>query len=899
LIGDKLLHYEITAKLGEGGMGEVYRATDTRLGRDVAIKVLPEAFTQDPERLARFEREAQVLASLNHPRIAAIYGLEHDAGKQFLVLELVEGPTLSERIAAGALPVDEALATAREIAEGLEAAHEAGIVHRDLKPANVKLTTDGKVKVLDFGLAKAWDAPGGDSNLTQSPTLTAQMTQAGIILGTAGYMSPEQARAQEADKRSDIWSFGVILWEMLTGTQMFSGDTVSDVLASVLKEPPDLDKLPAGTPPSVRWLLERALERDPRRRLRDVGEAQLLLEAPETFIAIESGRTQDGVAAPTPPWHRAVPWAVAALALVAVVVSWAGSRGGTVSTPAPRIFMGPGTEALSLNLGGFGDSIVFSPDGSQLVSVVTEGDSTLLEVRAVGQLEGRRLADTTGAHQPFFSPDGQWIGYFAEGLRKISVSGGASFALADTRVNRGGTWSEDGTIYYTPHVNSGILKIPANGGEPEEVSVLAEDERSHRWPHLLPGGKHLLFVSQKPEVSFNDGVIEVLDVATGERLPIYKGGSAPRYVPSGHLVFVREGTLFAAPFDPDDPQPLEQPAPVATGLEFFAGAGGVNLTYSPDGTLLYLTGTSFNLVTTIERLGESGAVEISGEEDEYRAPALSPDGRRLAVDFRSGEADQRNIWVLDLERGTRTRISFVEGNVSANSVWSPDGRWLYFSSGSTDLRTLFRVPADGSGAAEPIENSLGNAMLLTITSISPDGGTLFLHAVNPDKGSFDVFAHSLESQETTEVVSTDAFDGFPSISPNGRWLAYQSQESGRSEVYVRPYPDTGGRWQVSVEGGDTPLWARDGSGIYFRTNDGIQFVSATEGDRSLSLGRPTLAFPASRTEYQSNRTARMFEIAPDGDLIMFAFADARADTETRQMIVFNWFEELKRLVPVD
>jgi serine/threonine-protein kinase len=601
LIGKKISHYSVTAKLGEGGMGEVYRATDTKLGRDVALKVLPEAFASDAERMARFEREAQVLASLNHPNIASIYGLEEADGIRCLVLELVEGPTLAERIEKGPLPLEEALPLARQISEALEAAHERGVIHRDLKPANVKVTPEGTVKVLDFGLAKAFQGEETEEDVAKSPTMTAMATQAGIILGTAAYMSPEQAKGKPVDKRADIWAFGIVLFETLTGKQVFKGETVSETLAAVMMKDIGWGLLPADTPPPIHRLLRRCLDKDPKRRLRDIGEARVALEGyladPSTStVVLEPGdiAATAATAASQPAWLRWLPWAAAGVLGFGLLFSlwglWHATR--PIIRPAIRLPVEMTAEeqiAVGSGIpGGATTNFAVSADGTRIAYVLESGGSRQLYVRSLDQTEGTALSGTEGAYGPFFSPDGEWVAFFANNtLKKVSVSGGAPLTLCDARNAKGGSWGPDDTIVFAPHVTVGLSRVPAAGGPPEAITEKAQGVRSHRWPQFLPGGRAVLFIVQPSGSSYDDSNIEVLNLEIGERKVIHQGGSYPRYLPSGHLVYAREGTLFGAPFDLDHLEMKGSPVPLLEGL-MQGPSGDAHYAFSDTGTLLYL-----------------------------------------------------------------------------------------------------------------------------------------------------------------------------------------------------------------------------------------------------------------------------------------------------------------------
>ena len=633
MIGKSIAHYRVTEMLGKGGMGEVYRATDTKLNRDVALKVLPEVFARDADRMARFKREAHVLASLNHPNVASIYGLEEADGVHCLVLELVEGPTLAERIQEGAVPLDESLNIAKQIADALEAAHEKGIIHRDLKPANVKVTPEGMVKVLDFGLAKALAEPASEAVTENSPTLSVAATHAGIILGTAAYMSPEQARGQEADKRADIWSFGVVLYEMLTGKRTFEGQTVSDTLAAVLRAEVDWEALPTGTPATIRKLLQRCLGKDRKRRLQAIGEARIAIEEYISDPAASSMLISAPALAPPPTWRRALTWAVAGmLAIVAAVGLWAPWRTG--SPPMRLSIEVPPGESLVTNRGA---AAVISPDGTRLAFAVGEGAQRKLHLRSLDQLQATEISGTGEVHSPFFSPDGEWVGFFGNGLlKKVSVRGGATVTLCVVQSAGGGSWSEDGTIIIAPTRTSGLSRVSSAGGTREDVTTLdkEKDEVSHRWPQVLPGGKSVLFTVG---LGGAYGNIEVQSLESGERKTVQQAGIYGRYLPTRHLAYVREGTLFAAPFDLGRLEVTGPPAPIVEDVQTSLPYWGAQFDFSQTGTLVYLTGEGAANAVSIFWMDQEGKTEpLLPTPRGYSYPSFSPDGKRLAVHITEG-----------------------------------------------------------------------------------------------------------------------------------------------------------------------------------------------------------------------------------------------------------------------
>jgi eukaryotic-like serine/threonine-protein kinase len=631
--GTRLGPYEIVGPLGAGGMGEVYRARDTKLGRDVALKLLPDLLADDPDRLARFEREAKTLAALNHPHIAHIYGLDQSNSVQALVLELVEGPTLADRIAHGPIPVDEALPIARQIADALEAAHDQGIIHRDLKPANVKVRPDGVVKVLDFGLAKALVEESSGPHAFTSPTITspAVLTRAGVILGTAAYMSPEQVRGKPVDKRADIWAFGCVVYEMLTGRRLFARDTVTDTLAAVLHDEPSLDALPADTPERVRVLLRRCLERDQRQRLRDIGEARIAFSDAQSGAAATGGRV-GATGHATQWWRRSVLFALPVATIVAVVIGF--SRRERAPAPIMRFdVLLPDGDRLDTRV-----TTVISPDGRWLVYRAFRNDRPQLFLRAIGDPEPRALPGTFDAEEPFFSPDGQWVGFLASGnLQKSAVAGGSPIVLCPAESAYGGaTWASDGTIVFT--TTAGLLRIPASGGTPQPVTMTRGDQRNERigWPQVLPGGRAILFGTVRNDItSFDDARIEVLSLTTGDRKTLIERGHDPRYIPTGHLLFARSGDVFALPFDASRLEVVGDPIRILTGV---AGAtfASAQFSVSDNGSLAFVSGPPDLNDTTLVLVDRHGTPEAIGAPPRrYVHPRVSPDGRRVLVETRA------------------------------------------------------------------------------------------------------------------------------------------------------------------------------------------------------------------------------------------------------------------------
>ena len=876
-----IAHYRITQKLGQGGMGEVWRATDTKLGRDVAIKMLPAEFAADPDRMVRFQREAQVLASLNHPNIAAIYGVEERA----LIMELVDGPTLAERIAQGPAPLDEALAIARQVAEALEYAHEKGIVHRDLKPANIKLTADGRVKVLDFGLAKAISgdvAASGDS--INSPTLTMRATAAGLILGTAGYMAPEQAKGKPVDKRADIWAFGVVLYEMLSGEAPFAGETVSDTLAAVLTKDLDFERVP----PETRKLLRSCLERDPKRRLRDIGDASRLLEE----------------AAPPSPGARlgqSRPLQIVAAVLVLALAStatllWRVTR--PADHPLLRLEVDLGPDALA----GVSTTVAISPDGRRLVFPVhAPGGNMQLATKLLDQPRATMLAGTQGGRDPFFSPDGQWIGFFSGNrLNKISVEGGAPVMLAaGSLLSVGASWGDDGTIVAGMNRASALVRVPAGGGSPQPLTRLGPGETTHRWPQMLPGAKAVLFTASGNGSVMSDANIEAVDLKTGAVRILQRGGYYGRYLPGGYLVYVHEGALYGVAFNPERLELSGTPVPLLDDVAGDSLYGGGQFAFAPApggaGMLVYLPGKAANQAWSAALLDNSGKMQpLIAAPGTYYNPAFSPDGRRLALDVNSSKGV--DIFVYDLDRETMTRLSF--DGISDRPVWTPDGMHIVYHTADPEF-SLWSVRSDGSGAPQLLRK---NRYTTIPWSISPDGRRLAYWEMTPGN-SYDIAILPLDTSdpdhpkagEPESFLRTPASEYTPVFSPDGRWIAYASDEASVYDIYVRPSSGDGGKWQISTGGGLYPQWTKDGRELFYETADNrIMVVDYTANGPSFIPGKPRVwsnlhLFTPGREN---------LKLAPDGRHFVVFQQPETSNATPRPEFLLNFLDEVKRRIPL-
>jgi serine/threonine protein kinase/Tol biopolymer transport system component len=881
LVGRQFGSYKIFSLLGAGGMGEVYQAHDTKLGRDVAIKVLPAAFVHDSERLSRFQREARMLASLNHPNIATIHGLEQSDGMHYLVMELALGQTLAERISAGPLAVDETLRICGQITEALEAAHEKGVIHRDLKPANVNVTPEGRLKVLDFGLAKAFAGDGG-LDLSHAPTPTTMGTEEGRILGTPAYMSPEQARGKPVDKRTDIWAFGCVLYELLTGQQAFRGETLSDTLAAILERDVDWRRLPQPTPANIQLLLRRCLQKDATRRLRDIGEARIAIE--ETL----SGAVEVGAVHVQKNWVRPLPLALAGFAAIAVIVLLIGFLMRATRPPARAItrlaVTLPPTDQLALGDRG----IALSPDGSRLVFVASHGDSDYrLYLRSINRFEATPILGTEGASNPFFSPDGQSVGFSAEGkLKKVSLSGGAPLTLCSASAMRGATWNPDDTIIFAPSTGSGLYRVSAGGGMPKPLTIpdQKKGEVSHRWPEVLPGGKALLFTI----LAGADMRIGVLSLETGERRVLVEGGTYPRYFPSGHLVYARAGGLQAVPFDLRRLAVTGPPVSVLEGIVMNPVNGWVQLGSSADGSLAYIPGVSGAGERTLLWVDRDGAAQaLPAPPRGYWTPKLSPDGQRLSVGI---DDSNPGLWIYELARGTLTRLT--TSKLNPYQIWTPDGKRVTLRSALSNRFDLDWMPVDGSGVAERLITGEG---LPIPGSWSPDGQVLAYSEQDPTTG-WDIWVLKLEGdRKPRPFLQTPSNEDAALFSPDGRWLAYQSDESGRNEIYVSPFPDPGRKWQISTEGGTEPLWAPNGRELFYR-NGSKMMSAAVETKPTFAAAKPKLLFKGDYVEgpfgFRPN-----YDVSPDNQRFLMVKAAEQQQAASQINVVLNWFEELKRRVP--
>jgi len=904
LIGRTLGHYRVVEKIGEGGMGEVYRAHDERLDRHVAVKVLPEVVAGVQDRLERFEREAKLLASLNHPNIATLHGFEEEDRLRYLVMELVEGESLASVIGRGAIPFDEALAIALQISKALEAAHEHGVIHRDLKPANVMLDSEGGVKVLDFGLAKAFDpeasGPMSPESIAESPTLTADMTRAGVLLGTAPYMSPEQAHGKVVDKRADVWAFGCVLYEMLTGTRAFVGATSTEVLAGIIKGEPDWGVLPAETPITIIRLLRRSLTKDSRDRLHDIADARLEIEE---AITGPDWAPVDQMERPEPTFResRRAAWPVtlAAVVVTALIAFLAWRLSDVRWTESRR----PVRVALNLPAGVTIHAeevplLAMSPDGRWLVFGVKRGspqETLPLFKRSLERFDATPMPGTEGGHEPFFSPDGRWVGFFAGGkLKKVPLDGGSPQILAETPYPWGGTWGPDGTIVFNRDWANGLWRVPASGGEAEQLAApqFEQGDWDLAFPEYLPGGRAVLFTVWRG-ITGDSSQVCVLDLESLARKTLINNAYFARYVPTGHLIFGREGATHIVPFEAGRREITGPSMPVPEPI--FNGDGVPHLAFSAVGTLAFIPGGGAPKRQLV-------SVDLEGKETPliearrgFMYPRFSPDGSRLAVNI--SEPHDSNIWVIDLETGARSKLTHEGANFFP--FWTPDGERVTYLSvrGGSELRIDMKR-ADGHGDSESLVRLNQDDAYILPGSWSPDATALVYMVKDSQFRSTNIWIAVRDGgPELRPLVETGANNVGPAISPDGRWLAYVSIESGQNEVYVQPFPAGGERHQVSTDGGRAPVWSPDGQSIYYRRLDQILAVPVTMKPRF----RPGTATVLFEGRYGSTSWMEVpnFDIAPDGKSFVMVKPDEEWGRATEIRVVLNWFEELKRLAPTE
>jgi serine/threonine-protein kinase len=885
--GQVLSHYRLIERIGEGGMGVVWKAMDTTLDREVAIKLLPEGFSGSPDRLARFEREAKLLANLNHPSIAAVYGLHEHDGTRFIAMELVPGETLTERLMRRSPPLEESLELARQVADALEAAHDRGVIHRDLKPANIQVTANGMAKVLDFGLAKSLEEPIAEDS-ESSPTIALDETAAGVILGTPAYMSPEQVRGETLDRRTDIWSFGCVLYEMLTGRRCFGGDTAPDILARIVGSEPDLDLLPIETPVRIRTMLQRALEKKPRRRLRDIGEFRIALEDHHDDPTPVAGKL------PQRRLQRTLLWTtITVMVAGAAIVGWVAlsTSHAPPRNPVRLQIALPQSHQLAT---GSETALTISPDGARVVYAASSppGSSPRLYLRELDRFEAVPLPGTEGAVGPFFSPDGRWLGYFAEGkLRKVAVEGGTPLEICHVgQVVPGASWGSDDMIVFSDSPDSGLLSVPAAGGNPQALTnpAHADGERSHGWPQHLPDGENVLFTVRNSMGTS----IALLSLRTGEWRVLFEGMGGARYSPAGYVVFARSEGLATAPFHLARQEVSSEPVVMLNDVYTIPALKGTGMSafdVSPTGVLVYIGGGSEageNRLVWVDRDGETSSA--FGELGGYDWPRISPDGKKIAVTDRTID-ESIDVWVLDIERDTRSRLT-IEGN-DILPTWTSGGERITFGSnrGDSQVCNIYSRAADGSGETTRLVESEHPRFP---RDWSPDGSLLALVEWNPQTMR-DIWLFEMVGSGKTSPLIKTPFDEFsPAFSPNGRWLAFVSNESGRYEVYVESYPRGQGRWLVSSGGGTEPVWSSDGEELFYR--NGNQMIAVpVQATSTFSMGIPRVLFErALKTGLYNELT---YDVTDDGQ--RFLMIEQRLELVPNHLqVVLNWDEELRRRI---
>jgi serine/threonine protein kinase/Tol biopolymer transport system component len=899
LPGRRLGPYEILSSIGAGGMGEVYRARDTRLDRIVAVKVLPSHLADCSELRERFEREARTIASLNHPHICTLHDIGQQDGIDYLVMEYLEGETLAHRLLKGWLPLEQVLQYAIEIADALDKAHRKGITHRDLKPGNIMLTKSG-TKLLDFGLAKLKQEAAPAIPDSQLPTIKSAVTGEGTILGTLQYMAPEQVEAKEVDARTDIFAFGAVVYELATGKKAFEGKTSASVMAKILEaEPPSMASLQPMTPPALDRVVRKCLAKEPDQRWQTAsdlcGELKWIAESGSQTGLVPTASTKGFRSL----GRRELNLVLGALLLIAAV------SGLTIWNlkPTPRVARSVSRFTITLPPGqqlaveGSGPAVALSPDGTHLAYVVREGLTQRVYLRAMDSLEARPIPGTEGPvsgtnfAEPFFSPDSQWIGFFAGGkLKKVSVSGGAALTLCDVLLSSGASWGSQGMIALSPGPISILQQVPDVGGTPQQLTRIGKGEEGHGWPDFLPGGKAVLFVvTAGGSNGWANGQIAVQTVGAAEHRTLIQGGMYPHYAPSGHLVYIQGATLMAAPFDPQRLAVTGAAVPMVEGVLQSATDGDAQYSFSATGSLAYVAGAAESAQSKLVWVNRNGVEQsLAAPEHAYVNPRISPDGRRVAVGITEQE---RQVWLYDLSRGTLTRSTF-QGNNNLVPFWTPDGKRIVFISNKEGQRNLFWQLADGSGGLERLATS---EFLQIPGSWSPDGQLLAFSEVNATTG-YKVWVLRLSDRKAQPFLQTQFNEAAPQFSPDGHWLAYTSDESGRKEIYVQPYPGPGGKWQISTEGGVEPLWNRNGRELFYRSGRKIMAVDIAIKP-SFSAGTPKMLFEGPYQLLPTISTPN-YDVSPDGQrFLMLKPVESAVAAPTQINVVLNWFEELKQRVP--
>jgi serine/threonine-protein kinase len=863
-------------------MGEVYKARDTRLDRIVAIKVLPAHLADRAELRDRFEREAKTIASLNHPHICTLYDTGHQDGIDYLVMEYLEGETLAQRLQKGALPLDQVLQYAIEIADALDKAHRKGVTHRDLKPSNIMLTKTG-TKLLDFGLAKLKQEAAPVIPESQLPTMKSAITGEGVILGTLQYMAPEQVEAKEVDARTDIFAFGAVVYEMATGKRAFEGKTSASVMAKILEvDPPSMASLQPMTPPQLDRVVKKCLAKEPEKRW------QAASDVCDELKWIAEGGSQI-TSAPSVPvkgigvlGRRALIFGLCTMLLgaaIASLTSWILKPAPTQPVTRTMIALPPGDQLAGLDQ----PTVALSPDGSQLAYVAIRAGTQQLYLRRMDSLEARPVSGTEGAISPFFSPDGQWLGFFAGGkLKKVSVSGGAVITLGDAVQPRGASWNSQGTIAFAPTNGQRLLQLSDAGGAPQPLTRLEKGDTGHRWPEFLPSGKAVLFASG----AIDTPRITTYSLGTSEQRNLVQTGTHPRFAPSGHMVYAQGGTLMAVPFDPLQLTATGAAVPIVEGVLQSSTTGAAQYNLSLSGTLVYVPGTVQARQRRLVWVSRNGTEQpLAAPAHAYDSPRISPDARQLAV------SSEGQIWLYDLSRQTLTRFTF-EGKLNNRAVWTPDGKRIAFYSDKEGPLNIFWQQADGSGGLERLTTSENTNVPM---SFSPDGQVMSFQEADPTTAKTHVWVLRLGDRKAQSFSRIQFNEAAPRFSPDGRWLAYISDESGRYEVYVQPYPGPGGKWQISTDGGAEPVWNRNGRELFYRSSNKMMAVDIA-AQPNFTAGNPRMLFQG---EYVlATAPVPNYDVSPDGQRFLMVKSNESAQVAPTQInVVLNWFEELKQKVP--
>jgi Tol biopolymer transport system component/predicted Ser/Thr protein kinase len=883
LPGRRLGPYEILSAIGAGGMGEVYKARDTRLDRIVAIKVLPAHLADRAELRERFDREAKTIASLNHPHICTLYDTGHQNEIDFLVMEYLEGETLAQRLVKGALPIQQVLQFAIEIADALDKAHRKGVTHRDLKPGNIMITKSG-TKLLDFGLAKLTQEVAPATPVSQLPTANDAITAQGTILGTLLYMAPEQLEGKEADARTDIFAFGAVVYEMATGKKAFAGKSQASVIGAIMStEPPPISSLQPMTPPALERVVKKCLAKEREDRWQSAKDLTDELQ----WIAGSSEIVKAAAQEPKLPrkiWQRPIVLAIAgvAIAVLAATAIWKFKPAEPQPVTRTVISLPPDQRLAALDE----PVVALSSDGSNLAYAAVRGGTQQIFLRALDSLEARPMPGTEGGYGPFFSPDGQWLGFFQGGaLKKVSVSGGAAVTLSQVGGSaRGATWDSQGTIIFAPATATPLWQVSKEGGDSKPLARLDQGEATQRWPRALPGGKAFLYASGAIGAASLKIIVQPTEAGKGRDLAL--GGTSPQYARSGHLLYVQGATLMAVPFDPERLEIRGSAVPVVEGVAH-ATDGAAQYSISDAGSLVYVSGG----VTSIQRkllwVSRNGTEQVLGAPAQtYGYPRISPDGRRVALET------EDQIWLYDLARDTLTRFTF-EGTNNQSPVWTPDGKRIAFYSNKEGPANIWWQLADGSGGLERLTTTQYPQIP---RSWSPDGQLLAFHENNPTTKK-DIWVLRLSDHKTEPFLRTPFNEGGPVFSPDGHWIAYISDESGRPEIYVQPYPGPGGKWQISTDGGNEPAWNRNGRELFYRSGNKMMAVDVTT-QPTFSPGKPKVLFEGQYVAVSPGLTGTAYDVSPDGQRFLMVKETEASMSATQINVVLNWFEELKRRAPV-